>query len=323
LGCSLRGGRGYNHTHRGLTNPNDRATAILGLAQYLSLNSDVGPAPGYPAGLWKQDLAKSLLWYVRLGAEIRPLVTRAPTWFWLSVQGGIVNDSAGLRVATSGVEIEHVEKVRPRRTSALASNGFQDISPTLAEGSFVQLSGKVKHLICILPAPNCYSSSADIDVDRYPALLSNAVLGALSTASDYAVGPHCYPLLMDADGPCVGWYVPDCTVGLGFHENLHCFCLTVEPSTAKDKEDFTQPWAMRGLALRPIEGRDLYGNSDDTVPAYERVGYFELEWRITGAYLPYDSHHFRDLPNNVRRVPPEIDPHGVSKDCEPRTLRLY
>jgi hypothetical protein len=41
--------------------------------------------------------------------------------------------------------------------------------------------------------------------------------------------------LMDADEPCVGWYVSDCTVGLGFYENLHCLCLTVEPSTAKDE----------------------------------------------------------------------------------------
>jgi hypothetical protein len=316
------------YTHRSLTNPNDRAIAILGLAQYLSDPIQHDQKPRYLAGLWEQNLTTSLLWYVRLAADTRPLITRAPTWSWLSVQGGIVNDSVGSTVATTGVEIDRVEEIHPRRPSALENNGVEDISPTLTKGSFIQLRGKVMPLIRFDHAEQpayYYDSRTDLCVDNYPELLSNAALGALSIASVERVGPRCYPLRLTGldTEPNVGWYVPDTTDESALPATLHCLSFTVAPVTARSREDFTQPWATRGLALRLTSDQDSLDGSDEAIPTYERVGYFELEWKNTGVYLPFDAHQFKDLKYNPRRVDPEIDPHGVFKDVEPRTLRIY
>jgi hypothetical protein len=317
-----------SYTHRGLTNPDDRAIAILGLAQYLSRSSLGGSGPGYLAGLWKQDLAKSLLWYVRLGLETRPLTTRAPTWSWLSVQGGIVNNSVGLDPTTAGVEIEFVQEIQPERPTSLERPELYNVAPTLAKGSFIQLKGKVRPLTRLeLPQhPDYfYNSCTDISVDRYPELRSNAVLAALSIASEKRIGPRCYPLSLAGPGvaPCVGWYIPDTTDEIALPVTLHCLCITVEPSNEQSKEDFTQPWATRGLALRLIDDPDMPSSSSGAISTYERIGYFELEWRSIGAYVTYDTNYFQELKYHPRRVPPEIDPHGVFKDCGSRTLRLY
>jgi hypothetical protein len=317
-----------SYTQRGLSKPSDRPIAILGLAQYLESLTREGLKQKYLAGLWRLTLERSLLWYVTLGVATRSLDARAPTWSWLSVQGGIVNDSVGLHGITTGVEIEYVEEIHPRRPSAMERNDTQDISPTLRKGSFVQLRGKVKPLTRLNQAeqPNYYyNSRADLRVSKYPELVSNAVLGALSIASEHRIGPRCYPLQLAGldTGPCVGWYIPDTTDETALPETLHCLCFTVEPSEARSKADFTEPWATRGLALRLTSEQALFDNSDEAIPTYERVGYFELEWRSTGVYLPFDAQHFRDLKYHPLRVAPEIDPHGVFKDCEPCSLRLY
>ena len=332
------------YTPRGLTNADDRATAILGLAQYLSRPApndddsidrpndenlidrpnDTTSKPRYLAGLWEQSLAESLLWYVQLGATARPLdPVRAPSWSWISVQGGIVNDSVGLDATATGVEIESVKEIRPTRPRPLERKSFLDISPTLEKGSFIQLKGKVRDLTVLDQAqqPKYYhSSSADLCVDRYPELRFNAALGALSIASEQPTGPRCYPLRLTGTDtePCVGWYIPDTTDDSALPEVLHCLCITVEPCDTKGKEDYTQPWATRGLALRSVHSEEK-----DAIPAYERVGYFELEWRGNGAFLPYDANHSSDRKYNIRRVEPSIDPHGVFKGVKVTSLRLY
>jgi len=105
---------------------------------------------------------------------------------------------------------------------------------------------------------------------------------------------------------------------------MHCLCFTVEPRDARSREDFAKPCATRGHALRLISDREvLFDDAGSAILAYERVGYFELEWRSTGVYLPFDAHHFRDLKYHPRRVAPEIDPHDVFGDREAGTLRLY
>lgn len=263
-----------------------------------------------------------------MGAETSPVITRAPTWSWLSVQGGIVNDSIGLNATATGIEVERVEDAQVSSPTFLERSGLYDVKPTLAKGSFIQLKGKVKPLTRVDQAEQpayFYNSRGDLCVNNYPELLSNAVLGALSLASEKRIGPRCYPLRLAGPdtGPCVGWYIPDTTDESSLPETLHCLCFTVEPSDTKSKEDFTQPWATRGIALRLISDQDSLINSDGAIPSYERVGYFELEWKNNGVYLPFDADRFRDLKHNPRRVAPDIDPHGVFKDCESRTLHLY
>ena len=205
----------------------------------------------------------------------------------------------------------------------MGNRPLSDISPTLEQGSFIQLKGKVRDLTLLDQAqqPKYYhSSSADLCVDRYPELGFNAVLGALSIASEQPTGPRCYPLRLTGTDtePCVGWYIPDTTDDSALPEVLHCLCITVEPCDTKGKEDYTQPWATRGLALRSV-----HAEGEDAIPAYERIGYFELEWRGNGAFLPYDANNSSDLKYNIRRVESSIDPYGVFKGEIARSLRLY
>jgi Heterokaryon incompatibility protein (HET) len=75
----------------GLTKPADKLAALSGLASQLQqVTKD-----DYYAGLWSKDLAGQLLWNV-VGCtqadgspSLRPLLYRAPTWSWASVDGVI------------------------------------------------------------------------------------------------------------------------------------------------------------------------------------------------------------------------------------------
>ena len=78
---------------RAMKDPNDKLTALAGMAQYIepTINSD------YLFGMWADDLVRGLLWSstVQLGAPSfrvplrRPAVRRAPSWSWASVDGPV------------------------------------------------------------------------------------------------------------------------------------------------------------------------------------------------------------------------------------------
>lgn len=68
-----------------LTFPGDKLIAISGVAKkYRHETNDE-----YVAGMWRKDLANWILWYVRQWPSPRPLVYRAPTWSWASVDNVI------------------------------------------------------------------------------------------------------------------------------------------------------------------------------------------------------------------------------------------
>lgn len=78
------------YTQRELTKPRDKLSALSGLASIVvkTLHIDSG---AYLAGLWKDDLAKGLLWYVGR-SRIEPrrsLQYRAPSWSWASLDGPV------------------------------------------------------------------------------------------------------------------------------------------------------------------------------------------------------------------------------------------
>jgi hypothetical protein len=55
--------------------------AILGLVQYLATPEHTRHQNlQYGAGLWEQDLAVGLLWYITLGKAAQPRNARAPSW---------------------------------------------------------------------------------------------------------------------------------------------------------------------------------------------------------------------------------------------------
>ncbi|KAH9208753.1 heterokaryon incompatibility protein-domain-containing protein, partial [Leptodontidium sp. 2 PMI_412] len=78
------------YSGRNLTNHSDRLTAVSGLAgiviEYLGLQSTA-----YLAGLWLDDLAEGLLWYVKPGYKSpqRSLSFVAPSWSWASIDGPV------------------------------------------------------------------------------------------------------------------------------------------------------------------------------------------------------------------------------------------
>jgi len=78
-----------DYSGRNLTKIGDKLTALSGLARLVAESLSIKPEY-YVAGLWKDDLASGLLWYIIHPKEPnRALPYRAPTWSWASVNGKI------------------------------------------------------------------------------------------------------------------------------------------------------------------------------------------------------------------------------------------
>lgn len=75
------------YTERRLTHDADRFVAISGLARDMRAMLEKlrpGIAHRYLAGLWEEDLARMLLWFVR-AAGSRHTTYIAPSWSWASL----------------------------------------------------------------------------------------------------------------------------------------------------------------------------------------------------------------------------------------------
>jgi hypothetical protein len=77
-----------NYSRRKLTVPSDKLPAISSLASDIRAREPTLHFwPG--AGVWEEDLAQQLLWYVESGKPRRPPVVRAPSWSWASLDASI------------------------------------------------------------------------------------------------------------------------------------------------------------------------------------------------------------------------------------------
>jgi len=79
-----------DYTHRNLTKSLDRAMAVTGLAKYMSTET----SDTYHSGLWYEDMAFQLLWYVDRQNLSAPVPARfeypyAPSWSWISIPAPI------------------------------------------------------------------------------------------------------------------------------------------------------------------------------------------------------------------------------------------
>ncbi|OTA99437.1 hypothetical protein M426DRAFT_29012, partial [Hypoxylon sp. CI-4A] len=75
------------YTTRLFTISTDKLPAVAGVA---SLFKSTKPSATYVAGLWKEDIAKGILWcahYYHLPGRKVPPVKRAPSWSWASIDG--------------------------------------------------------------------------------------------------------------------------------------------------------------------------------------------------------------------------------------------
>ncbi|KAF6811754.1 hypothetical protein CMUS01_13193 [Colletotrichum musicola] len=80
---------------RKLENPDDKLTALAGLAERFASLTE-GNYGRYLAGLWEEDLLRQLLWrqwntvdFRAPVASKRPETWRAPSWSWVSIDGPI------------------------------------------------------------------------------------------------------------------------------------------------------------------------------------------------------------------------------------------
>jgi hypothetical protein len=102
-------------TQRKLTFDSDRLPAISGLAELMKSDA----ASDYACGLWKQDLALHLLWWVNPFAKpMMPSTSRrhstyyAPSWSWASVTGPIryhaplVLNDPNVRIGIEIIEVD-------------------------------------------------------------------------------------------------------------------------------------------------------------------------------------------------------------------------
>lgn len=74
-----------DYTRRFLSYPNDKLSAIAGIADLYSQFFE----SRYLAGLWEFALLSELMWCSNRSDITRPLVRRAPSWSWASVDGEI------------------------------------------------------------------------------------------------------------------------------------------------------------------------------------------------------------------------------------------
>jgi hypothetical protein len=318
----------HSFTHRQLKFPDkDRAMAIFGLAQYLARRTNADQTHGrrYLAGLWEERLAASLLWLVHIGSAATPLgedghpIYRAPSWSWISVDGGIANYSSTVG-ENSGIVIDDVHAIRATASAeqTTGDGGALEPSPWLARGSYIELRGRLRPLRWASSGiAYYYCSNYNLDVKTQGVLSSNAALGVMPIASQQKVGPRCYPMtFIENCNDIVGWFVPDTTDILsGPEPELHCLQIKVEPEQELKRRDFKEPWVTRGIALRRLP-------QDGEPPAYVRVGYFELEKQSHGVYLPMDAVLGDDV-HHPLRVSPDIDPYGVFRKESIQSIRLY
>ncbi|KAK4507180.1 hypothetical protein PRZ48_000914 [Zasmidium cellare] len=325
-------------THRQLTKSSDRAMAILGLAQYMSACTAFQTPQHcrYLAGLWESNMVAELLWYVRIGTSTRPETFRAPSWSWISVDGSIDNQSL-LAKYNTGLEIEEVNAILPSPIDAAPPNAGIDarISPRLAEGSYIQVRGKLRSLTSRGDAGTFYyNHDASFNYQTLPELESNAVLGVMAHASGNRIGPRCYPLHMDGLEKTVGWYIPDTKdpvveerkdvtseekeKAFEGSKQLHCLLINVEPEQQAKRQDFTQTWVKRGLALQAVQ---VEAPSGEVIPAYKRVGFFELIFQSTGVFAPMDG--WNDWGKYPLRAKPITDPFHVFDNEDFQSIRIY
>jgi hypothetical protein len=69
---------------RSLTYSTDRLPAISGIAKTVAAVKNYT----YIAGLWREDLLRSLCWEIKIGRARRPSQYIAPSWSWASIEPG-------------------------------------------------------------------------------------------------------------------------------------------------------------------------------------------------------------------------------------------
>lgn len=155
-----------SYTHASLTKSEDKLVALGGIASELSSNI----SDGYVAGLWKEQMATELLWYVDLDTvSSRQKQYRAPSFSWASVDGAVV--PGGWQ--KDDVLIEVQESFAATETS----NPFGSV-----RSGFVRIRGTLKR--AGLTPSYCRATKAHDARARLPNRGRHSQVGTVHTASD-------------------------------------------------------------------------------------------------------------------------------------------
>ncbi|CAK4030218.1 Hypothetical predicted protein [Lecanosticta acicola] len=290
------------YTQRYLSQPTDKLPALSGLAtrferkihslQMAHGDYDRNPVR-YWCGIWVGEfLATGLLWYVRDATTLRP-VPRAPSLSWAAVDGIVVNASleGNTNSKACGIRVlqwptDHLQQLVVRGIMKAAT------WHRLPEDQKLYYLGRNRS-----QAPEIRRHH---DLARYVPL-----------TEDSTQGPE-INLLRDENAHDIGSVIWDSLDG---HPDegcqILCLRIVVEPATRADKEDFSAPWATRGLALVPV---------DTARNVYRRAGYIELKKTLGGLAFPSS---LRPASRRAFRYPePNIDVAGFFRNCEPTTIIL-
>lgn len=109
-----------DYTRRFLTYPNDKLSAIAGVADLYSqfFNSR------YVAGLWEFSLLSELMWCSNRSDITRPIVSRAPSWSWASIDGEVHHSWC-----PSGIHAEAPKIIECRIALVSNSSPFGPVNP--------------------------------------------------------------------------------------------------------------------------------------------------------------------------------------------------
>lgn len=299
------------YTLRYLSDQADRLQAIQGLADRLEreMMSQEGFGKMYFQGLFDSPitLVPSLLWYVSNARASRPS-SRGPSWSWASVDGSIRNNST---LASPGSERCLVERI---------------LGPTQT-GGHVRLKGKVRLAKWRRTRPGEHQEyyvghrdTVDLDDPHYHQQF-------VPVRANPTEGPEAYALC-DSTERKIGYFVPDTDEDLpssGVDDQdgdpavrypsrvrqIYCLQIVVRPQSFEAEQDFSIPWAVRGLALiRCAPDEDVY----------RRVGYIELSRDHPGMEFFYTSPNKRR--NRRERPYPVVDPRGFFIDCAESTISI-
>lgn len=135
-----------------LTFPGDKLIAISrGAKKYRHETNDE-----YVAGMWRKDLANWILWYVRQWPSPRPLVYRAPTWSWASVDN-VIGTQRGNLIGMIATVDDFVLRYATEDNTGATTDGWLDLTGPLKPIRFVR-----RQLEYYLSISNTLDSSQDV-----------------------------------------------------------------------------------------------------------------------------------------------------------------
>jgi Heterokaryon incompatibility protein (HET) len=299
------------YSDRFLTMEEDKLQALSGIAlRYQSAALFQGVKVHYVAGLWADGesyLATGLLWYVsRHSREPRPENNRAPSWSWASVDGRVRNDSlsgccsadhTGISILQYSVEgPDVIEGTQMEFPTGLCSGGFVVVRGMIQKANWDVTPGDNKSYYVQEPGKNLWTYN------------TTGLKKFAPFSSDPMSGPEAYPLFSES-AIRVGYFLPDAREGAP--KEIFCLRIVVKPKSRAEQENFSVPWATRGLALTTT------GHAPNE---FTRIGYFELDKTLGNLRFPNKFSRPFDRNPAFRSPGPNIDVTDFFGGCQEQEI---